>query len=180
MSCLKKTTTTTTDILRSCVIWHCCRCNGIALLLPVQRIFWYHFQTLTHNWIYSIMFQSSTHLSSSPQSSSNSKKASRLHSRSFSTSSTGSTRATDDTPMTVDGIPMTSTNLRLPTVNCCGLKINKSEFNTVLEYKNNNNKKTKNNNNSNNKTTTTTKKNTHTYRERERERERERGRERET
>ena len=124
---------------RSSVIWHCCKCDSIN----VDSFTFNSFELFTSNIFTPLTdldttFESVASSSFSPLHTSSPQTAwtnPRRRLRQTSTdSSISSSRATDRSSKTQAEFPMKSTNLRLLTVNCCGIRTNKAEFAAALDY----------------------------------------------
>ena len=124
---------------RSSVIWHCCKCDSINM----DSFTFNSFELFTSN-----IFTPLTDLDTTFESVASS-SFSQLHTSSPQTawtnprrrrrqtstdSSISSSRATDRSSKTQAKFSMKSTNLRLLTVNCCGIRTNKAEFAAALDY----------------------------------------------
>ena len=130
-SCEDLSSRNTSYLGRSSVIWYCCKCSNINVDGFTFNSFELH-TTLSDldssfDSIASSCF-SPLH-TSSPQTSNRSRRASRQHSQLLPDANENSSRLTEGTQSTSEsGIPKRTTNLRLLTINCCGLKTNRSEF----------------------------------------------------
>ena len=122
----------------SSVIWHCCKCDSIN----VDSFTFNSFELFTSNIFTPLTDLDTTFKSvasssfsqlhtSSPQTAWTNPR----HRRQTSTnSSISSSRETGRSSKTQAEFPMKSTNLRLLTVNCCGIHTNKAEFAAALDY----------------------------------------------
>ena len=127
---------------RSSVIWHCCKCDSIN----VDSFTFNSFELNTSN-VFNPLLDIDASIdsvdsscfsplqTSSPQTSNRSRRASHHHSRPPSdTSHSVPGLAESAKSIPESDIPKRSTNLRLLTVNCCGLRTNRSEFSAALDY----------------------------------------------
>ena len=122
---------------RSSVIWHCCKCDSIN-----EDSFTFNsFELYTSNFFTPLSEvdtsqDSVTSSCFSPLHTSNPRSTTprpRQTHRPSTGSSTHSSK-TQESSSVKDEVPPRSTNLRLLTVNCCGIRTNRAEFNAATEY----------------------------------------------
>jgi len=118
---------------RSSVVWHCCKCDS----LNVDSFTFNSYELTTSNFFTPLSNLDSTFESvtsacfspihtSSPRSTTNNSRQQRPHS--VTTQTNHSHETSSATCLTKNA------NFRLLTINCCGLRTNRSEFQTAIEY----------------------------------------------